>query len=72
MTSEERERMHALCQQIAVEQDRSKFDALIRELNDLLERKHKRIEPPHEDEQANPNLGGGFAESMKGSSTRTI
>jgi len=44
MTSDERERMHWLCNRIAEEKDAQKFIALIRELNDLLERKGRRIE----------------------------
>jgi hypothetical protein len=64
MTSEERERMLALCQQIALEKEHSKFGWLIQELNDLLERKQNRIEP-YANNPRNPNLGGGFAESTK-------
>ncbi len=47
MTSEEREKMEALCKQIAIEQDPVKFDALVRALNDLLDAKHARIHPEH-------------------------
>lgn len=66
MTPEERERMLTLCQQIAIEKDHTKFGALIRELNDLLERKEKRIEP-HPDDAGS----GGFAESTKQGSPQT-
>jgi hypothetical protein len=59
MTSEEHERMLALCQQVAVEKDHRRFNLLIRELNDLLERKQQRIEPPADD-TGNQNLGGAF------------
>ena len=47
MTSEEREKMEALCRQIAVEQDPAKFDELVKALNELLETKHSRIHPEH-------------------------
>ncbi|HEY1679900.1 MAG TPA: hypothetical protein VGG04_19440 [Candidatus Sulfotelmatobacter sp.] len=47
MTPEEREKMNALCEKIAVEKKPEQFDALVRELNDLLERKHERIQPEH-------------------------
>jgi hypothetical protein len=56
MTAEERERMLVLCQQIAVEKDHSKFGILVRELNDLLEHKQKRIQP-HPQDGDNPSLG---------------
>jgi hypothetical protein len=44
MTPEERERMAALCQRIATEQDRNIFTQLVRELNDLLSVKDHRLE----------------------------
>ena len=47
MTPEEREKMNALCERIAVEKVPEKFDELVRELNDLLEQKHERIHPEH-------------------------
>jgi hypothetical protein len=47
MTPEETERMNQLCAQIKTEKDPQKFDALVRELNDLLEQKHERIHPDH-------------------------
>ncbi len=47
MTPDERERMAILCERIATEQDPKKFDQLIQDLNDLLERKHERIHPEH-------------------------
>lgn len=47
MTREERERMDYLCQRIAVEKDPKVFDDLVKELNELLERKHERIDPGH-------------------------
>lgn len=45
MTPDERERMAILCERIAKEQDRDKFTALVRELNDLLEAKNRRLAP---------------------------
>lgn len=44
MTPEERERMSALCQRIATEQDRDIFSQLVKELNDLLSVKDHRLE----------------------------
>lgn len=46
MTPEERERMFALCNEIATEKDAQRFHKLLRELNDLLERKDRRLERP--------------------------
>jgi altronate dehydratase len=46
MTPEERERMHALCERIAKEQNHEKFVKLVQELNDLLEHKQERLEDP--------------------------
>jgi len=46
MTPQERERMLALCTEIANENDIDTFHQLIRELNDLLERKERRLEHP--------------------------
>ncbi|HEX3822111.1 MAG TPA: hypothetical protein VHW45_17405 [Candidatus Sulfotelmatobacter sp.] len=47
MTPDEREKMNTLCGKIATEQNPEKFDALVKELNDLLEHKHERIHPEH-------------------------
>ena len=44
MTPAERDRMNALCSQIAVEQDHDKFMKLVQELNSLLEGKERRLE----------------------------
>ena len=44
MRSEERERMYQLCAMIEKEQDHDRFLQLIRELNQLLERKEHRLE----------------------------
>jgi hypothetical protein len=45
MTSEERHNMNALCARIQDEKDPKVFDELIRELNELFEEKHERINP---------------------------
>jgi hypothetical protein len=47
MTSEEAEKMNALCRRIITEKDPQVFDQLVHELNQLLELKHKRIHPEH-------------------------
>jgi hypothetical protein len=47
MTPEEREEMDRLCKLVATEKDPTKFDQYVRQLNDLLEEKHKRIHPEH-------------------------
>jgi hypothetical protein len=47
MTPEERKQMLLLCGRIAEEKSGPEFDKLLRELNDLLEIKHKRIHPAH-------------------------
>jgi ABC-type transporter Mla subunit MlaD len=44
MTSEERERMYALCKLIQDEKDPKKFNDLIDELNKLLDEKRGRIQ----------------------------
>jgi hypothetical protein len=41
MTSEERERMESLCQQITNESNPGRFDELVAALNDLLEAKQE-------------------------------
>lgn len=41
--------MEQLCKRIAEEKDPLVFDNLIRELNDLVEVKHRRIHPEHAD-----------------------
>jgi hypothetical protein len=45
MTPDEREKMHILCQRIAVENDPDNFNKLIRELNELLDGKYARLRP---------------------------
>jgi hypothetical protein len=47
MTPEERDRMNWLCTKIQEEKDPKVFDALVDELNALLEVKHERIHPEH-------------------------
>jgi hypothetical protein len=47
MKPEERERMNLLGNRIQKENNPKTFDELVRELNDLLEAKHKRIHPEH-------------------------
>ena len=47
MNSEERTRLECLVRQVQEEQDPIKFDLYVRELNDLLEQKHRRIHPDH-------------------------
>lgn len=44
MKPDEKERMYQLCAMIEKEQDRDRFLELIKELNDLLERKEHRLE----------------------------
>jgi hypothetical protein len=41
MTSQEREKMESLCQQITQERDSERFDELVAALNDLLETKQE-------------------------------
>ena len=53
MTPEERERVNWLCLRIQEEKDPKTFDQLVRELNELLEQKHRRIRPEHNNETAN-------------------
>ena len=52
MTPDERERMMALCNQIAVEKNHDRFMELVQQLNDLLSRKERRMEsgPPKPNE----------------------
>jgi hypothetical protein len=45
MTPEEKELMDALCKRIAVEHDPKTFDALVHQLNELLEKKEHRLNP---------------------------
>ena len=44
MQAETGERWHELCQQAAVEQDAQKLMQLIREINELLEAKERRLQ----------------------------
>lgn len=53
MTTDERERMNALCERIAKEQDPKKFTELVEALNDLLDQKDHRLR----DRSATPTTG---------------
>lgn len=48
MNAEEKAELDALCQRIVEEKDHSKFLDLVMQLNQLLERKERRLEPPPE------------------------
>ena len=73
MTAEERERMLVLCQQIAVEKDHSKFGFLVRELNDLLEHKEKRIEPhPHHADNSSRRVKSGRTAALSSSGISSV
>ena len=50
MTPEECERMDWLCIRIQDEKDPKKFEALVRELNDLFDKKLSRIDPERKTE----------------------
>lgn len=52
MTGEERERLLRLCEQAAVEQDAQKLLALVRQINDLLEKKEARLKKREEERKA--------------------
>jgi hypothetical protein len=43
MTPEERERLNSLCNQIQTEKDYRRFEGLLRELNLVIDRKHRRF-----------------------------
>jgi hypothetical protein len=45
VTPEEQNKLNELCERIAVEKNPDVFDQLVKELNDLLDVKHKRIRP---------------------------
>jgi hypothetical protein len=55
MRPEEREHMYRLCQLIEKEQNPERFTALIKELNDLLERKEHRLENRPTENRPNEN-----------------
>jgi hypothetical protein len=44
MTPDQRERLTQLCEQIAKEQNHARFHRLVKELNDLLEKKEQRLD----------------------------
>jgi hypothetical protein len=54
MSPEERERVHKICAQVQVEQDRQRFTELITELNRILERKEQRLEERENQQPAPP------------------
>jgi hypothetical protein len=43
MTPDDRERMHILCQRLAVEEGHSEFTKLVEEMNELLAREESRL-----------------------------
>ena len=47
MTPEEREQMNSLCARIQNEKDYERFEALLRELNDVISRKEQRFPQSH-------------------------
>ena len=47
MTPEEQERLNELCRRVVAERDPQKFDELVKQMNDLLEKKYERIHPEH-------------------------
>jgi len=47
MTPEEREQMNSLCIRIQNEKDYERFEALLRELNDVISRKERRFPQSH-------------------------
>lgn len=48
MTPEESTRLDQLCEQIKIEKDNDKFHGLIREINELFQRKDQRMVHPPE------------------------
>jgi hypothetical protein len=44
MTPDERERMAILCERIATEKDHDKFTVLVKQFNDLLRDKERRLQ----------------------------
>jgi len=48
MTPDERERMNHLCQRIQEEKDPGIFDNLVQQLLELLDTKHAKIHPSHQ------------------------
>jgi hypothetical protein len=46
MTPEEKAELYALCERVVVEKDPVKFHQLLVQLNDLLEKKERRLEHP--------------------------
>ena len=50
MTPDERERMAILCERIAKEKNRQRFIGFVKQLNDLLEAKERRLDSPNDQE----------------------
>jgi hypothetical protein len=57
MTPDEQERTKSLCERIAKEQDQEKFLKLVQELNDLLDRRNERLNPPAKRSPGTPAQG---------------
>lgn len=55
MTPDEVKRMKELCRQIAVEYDQQKFTQLLIELNELLEKKHGRLDQCSQSDALDPH-----------------
>lgn len=47
MTPEEQEKLNELCRRVIAEKDPKVFDKLVKEMNDMLEKKYERIHPEH-------------------------
>jgi len=45
MTPEEQKELNEICRRVVAEKDPQIFDQLVKQLNDLLEKKHSRIQP---------------------------
>jgi hypothetical protein len=54
MNKTESDRIHELCSLIATERDRSKFLALVEELNKLLSAKDRRLQEKSQNDQSGP------------------
>lgn len=46
MTPEEKQRLDWLCKEIQIEKDQAKFNALVREMNEIISRKKFRLDDP--------------------------
>lgn len=52
MNTEEKAELDALCRRIVEEKDHQEFISLVMQLNNLLERKERRLEQPSETESS--------------------